>query len=270
MLEVYQQILDGKLDYAAATSQKLSNPIGIGAVGGSGTRLLLQIMADAGVAMASPLNRAGDAYEWPPYQKLLAQEMTRLHDRDLLIPNILHAFEQLLIQRQTNLGLQGRIGWKVPGTFHWLRELGSFFPGFQYLHLMRNGLDMAYSGNQNQIKNWAGSLGVEIQYDADGKVLPSSMLEYWLTANETAQARANTFMPGRMLVIRFEDLCQTPQPQLQRIFDFLSLDIEGSKTQTLAQLVKTPGSVGRYQSENWQDDFSEAQLQRLQALGYTP
>jgi Sulfotransferase family len=268
MIDLYQNILQGQLTYTAPTAQSLTDPIGIGAVGGSGTRLLLQMMNEAGVAMASPINKAGDAYEWPPWKNLLSEAMLARHDRDILMPNILHAYERLLIQRQRNLDLHGRAGWKVPGTFHWLQDLGKFFPGFQYIHLVRHGLDMAYSGNQNQAKNWAASLGIELKFNAQGKVLPRSMLEYWLRANETAHAIAAEAMPGRMLVVRFEQLCASPMEELGRLLDFLALDVPDETRLHLASLVKRPASVGRYQQRNWQQDFTADQLARLEALGY--
>ncbi|MEM1111245.1 MAG: sulfotransferase [Pseudomonadota bacterium] len=268
MLPAYQAVLDGDCSYRGTSASLLPDPIGVGAVGGSGTRLLLQILSQAGVAMASPLNEAGDAYEWPPWQKLLSPTMLAKHGRDTLLPNILHAFEGLLLARRENLGLAGRAGWKVPGTFHWLAELADFFPGFQYLHLVRNGMDMAYSGNQNQVKNWGPSLGVELRYVEDDSVAPQVMLEYWLRANERAREVAAERMNGRMLVIRFEDLCEEPRQEIARILGFLAIPAGESELDRLAGLVKSPSSVGRYRQKPWQDDFSSAQLERLAALGY--
>lgn len=270
MLPAYQEIMEGRLAQGPSQASELTDPIGVGAVGGSATRLLQQILADAGVAMASPLNRAGDAYEWPPWRKLLHPDMIARHGREALVCNTLQAFERLLLQRRTNLGLTGRAGWKVPGTFHWLAELGGFFPGFQYLHLVRHGLDMAYSGNQNQARNWAGRLGLELRLQDEGRVHPQSMLEYWLTANEKALEDAGRHLPGRLLVVRFEDLCHTPLAELDRILSFLDLQLPAASREALAGLVRTPASAGRYRQRDWRGDFTAQQLERLAALGYTP
>ena len=268
MLDAYQTLMDGHLSFAGREAQRLPDPIGIGAVGGSGTRLLRQILEEAGVAMASPWNKAGDAYEWPPFPRLLSDEMLAKHERSELMPNILHVFETLLCNRRDNLGLAGRAGWKVPGTLHWLQDLGSFFPAMQYLHLVRHGLDMAYSENQNQARKWAASLGVDLRHRDDGSIHPHSMLEYWLAANEMVKATAARFLPGRMLVVRFESLCQQPAEELQRIFTFLDIDLPATTIDRLATLPSLPASAGRYQGEPWREDFSETQLERLAALGY--
>jgi hypothetical protein len=268
MLEPYKELLTGGLTYDGRGAMRLTDPIGVGAVGGSGTRLLVEILNLSGIAMAAPRNRAGDALEWPPFRKLLGDETLSQQPRDLVMQNILHAFERLLLWRRHMLGLEGRAGWKVPETFHWLEEMAAFFPDFQYLHLMRHGLDMAYSGNQNQARTWAGHLGICLEADEDGRVRPASMLEYWLAANERALASATGCMPGRFLVVRFEELCREPDSVLAEMMGFLRLDTSGEHVARLAALVQQPGSVGRYRRHDWRAEFSAAQLERLERLGY--
>lgn len=270
MLEPYQRLMEGELTLGETSAVLLPDPVGVGAVGGSGTRLLAQILSSSGVAMARPLNKAGDALDWPPYQKLLGPDMLARHSRELILQNAYKVFEQLLEERRRELGLSGRAGWKVPGTFHWLEELGAYFPEFQYLHLVRHGLDMAYSGNQNQVKNWAGHLGLTLEYTDAGKVQPRSMLEYWLSANERALATAERCMPGRFLVVKFEELCLQPAVVLRQIMEFLGLGVGEQQLAELAALVRQPDSVGRYRRFDWRSQFTQEQLARLERLGYTP
>lgn len=270
MFEPYEKLKTDGMPFSGTGAILLPDPIGVGAVGGSGTRLLAQVLSQAGVAMATPMNRAGDAFEWPPYRELLTEETLASYPRELILRNALHVFEQMLITRRERLGLSGRCGWKVPGTFHWLQELGEFFPGFQYIHLVRSGLDMAYSGNQNQVKNWAGHLQVPLEYGDDGRVTAHTMLEYWLTANEQALATAQRCLPGRMLVVRFEELCAKPAEVLRDVMAFLSLEIGEQQLADIVALVKTPGSMGRYRQFDWRSDFTAQQLARLEQLGYTP
>ena len=267
MLKPYQELLTDGLNFEGGEATRLVDPIGVGAVGGSGTRLLVEVLNLSGVAMAAPRNRAGDALEWPPFRKLLGDETLAHEPREIRVQNILHAFERLLLWRRHMLGLEGRAGWKVPETFHWLEELAAFFPGFQYVHLMRHGLDMAYSGNQNQARNWAGPLGIRLELGSDGRVCPASMLEYWLAANERALDSAARCMPGRFLVIRFEELCRDPGTVLRELMAFLHLDAGEDHVARLAALVQQPGSVGRYRRHDWRAEFSATQLARLERLG---
>ena len=268
MLKAYQNLLDGELEYRGDHASQIKDPIGIGAVGGSGTRVLLQIMAASGVAMAAPINQAGDAIEWPPLKQLLDDPRLAELPRERLLPAILGVFEGLLARRRDTLNMTGRAGWKVPETFHWLAELSQFFPDFQYVHLVRHGLDMAYSGNQNQVEKWAPRLNLDIDYDQRGKISPRSKLEYWLRANEQTLRVAGQYLPGRMLVVRFEDLCNAPGPELERILAFLDLHPAQTDREALARVVKQPRSVGRYRRHDWRNEFSASQLARLAALGY--
>ncbi len=269
MLEAYEKLIAGEITPEILSAKSLFDPIGIGAVGGSGTRILARILAQAGVAMASPLNKAGDALEWPPYRKLLDAHIATRYPRKVILNNTHRAFEQLLIERRVALGLNGRVGWKVPGTFHRIKELNTYFPRFQYIHLIRHGMDMAYSPNQAQILNWAKAINVPVDYLADGKVRAHSMLEYWLEANERALADAQRYMPGRMLTVRFENLCRQPIIEIRKVLEFLQLELSAEKVEGLATMVKAPPSTGRFMQHHWQAEFSETQLQRLSKLGYS-
>src|SRR5690606_16779845 len=45
-------------------------------------------------------------------------------------------------------------GWKEPNSHIFLDYLCKSIPDMKYIHVCRNGLDMAYSTNQNQLKLW--------------------------------------------------------------------------------------------------------------------
>lgn len=270
MLPAYKVLLEGNIDPAVTRASLIPDPVAIGAVGGSGTRVMEQMVTEAGLVPASPLNRAGDAMEWPPFKVLLADDMLARFSRQSIIANTLAALESLLVARRERLGQDGRSNWKVPGTFFWLRELSDYFPDMQYIHLIRHGLDMAYSSNHNQISNWASRLGIEVEYGPDGKARPGSMLEYWLAANEHAIALGTEHLGERLLLVRFEELCAEPLSQLTDILTFLGLDLPEERRKEIAALVRTPGSIGRYKGCNWQEEFSPRQLERLENLGYKP
>ena len=221
-LEPYQQIMEGQLDKNTAGAQ-LPDPIGVGAVGGSGTRVVAQLLTEAGVAMASPINRAGDALEWPPYRAIFAAPAVQQMPQQMVLDSTHQAFEQLLNARRNTLGLSGRVGWKVPETFFRLEWLDSHFPELQYVHLIRHGLDMAYSDNQRQAKNWLETLGLDATRNAGGRLAAGSMLEYWLTANELAKETMARVLPGRSYLLRFERLCAQPKQEIAALLAFLQL-----------------------------------------------
>jgi len=270
MLPPYRKILEGKVDTTICQASQITDPVAIGAVGGSGTRVMEKLITAAGLVPASPLNAAGDAMEWPPFKALLNKETLSRFPRQTIIINAFAGLEGLLAARRERLGQTGRSCWKVPGTFFWLRELSDYFPQLQYIHLIRHGLDMAYSGNKNQIRNWAGHLGVEIELGADGKARPGSMLDYWLAANEHAIEVGKKQLGERFLLVRFEKLRANPTEQLRDIFDFIGLGLSPQQVSSMAELVNTPSSSGRYRRQPWREDFTDDQLQRLESLGYMP
>lgn len=270
MLAPYAEIAAGNLSFDGSQAIELPDPIAVGAVGGSGTRVLASILSDAGVALASPLNKAGDAMEWPPLRRLLTAQAIAEHSRQRLMRNTLRGFESLLVFRREYLELSGRIGWKVPATFLWLEDLCPFFPRMQYVHLVRHGLDMAYSRNQNQARIWSHRFGVELEHGPDGKILPSVMLEYWLRANEYVMGKGREMLDDRLITIQFEALCQQPRLEIAKLFDQLGLDYSEQQLDQFASRVSPPKSLYRHRKFNWQTDFSGEQLSRLEALGYTP
>ncbi len=270
MLDAYEKLTDGALAYRSSQAANLRNPVGVGGVGGSGTRVLAQVLGAGGVDMGTPLNKALDTMEWPPLRALLAPAVTSKYPADEILRNALHEFEKLLIARRSVAASTRPSGWKVPGTFLWLRELAAFFPELRYVHLIRSGLDMAYSSNQAQVPYWAERLGVDVARDEEGRILPRVMLEVWLRGNDHTLRTAAEHLPDRMLVVRYEDLCGDPATEIRRLFAFLAMEPSESQIESMAKLVEPPTSIGRYREFDWRRDFSDEQLGRLEALGYVP
>lgn len=208
--------------------------------------------------------------EWPPLARLGEPPWTQVGERHAVVCRVLHTFERLLERRRGYLGKTGRVAWKVPGTYLWLRDLAAFFPRLQYIHLMRNGLDMAYSSNQRQARSKGPGLGLCMQVDDDGRLTPRSMLDFWLTANENAISAGSALLGDRFLLLRFEDLCAQPRREISRLLEFVGASMEPRTLLQLADSISAPPSVGRYRKAPWQTDFSSEQLARLAQLGYRP
>lgn len=268
MLKPYADLIDGEFHYQGTQAEYVPDPIAVGAVGGSGTRVIAGILADVGVAMGAPHNVSNDAVEWPPLEKLLRPAMLTRYPRETVLRNAFNLFEKMLYLRRDSLGLSGRIGWKVPGTHLWLEDLAAFFPRMQYVHIIRHGLDMAYSGNQRQLRMWGHLLGMQVNFDEGSRATPGDALEFWLRANEATVERADRLLNGRFLLLRFEELCDRPARELGRLFDFLGMRVDGDQMTELAAQIHSPDSRNRYQHRPWRSDFSAQQLERLEALGY--
>lgn len=268
MFDDYRELLGGAQGDVPNTAKLHPDPVAIGGVGGSGTRVLAELLGATTLAMASPVNRALDAYEWPPLGPL--SESCNEVDRGRTMAAALHVFERLLDERRERLNKSARVAWKVPGTFLWLHHLSSYFPAMQYIHLIRNGLDMAYSRNQRQARRHGEELGIDLEFRDGRRLTPASVLDYWLAGNERAIRDGQALLGNRFLLLRFEDLCAEPVATLQQLEGFLDQPLLEALPDSLLEQVSTPPTVGRYLEREWQTDFSSQQLERVGRLGYRP
>lgn len=282
----------------------LPGPIVVGGVGGSGTRLLAQILLELEVYLGPCLNDALDNL-W--YTLLLRRAellpgVDAAADRE--IDQALRLFERAMLQ-----GLRGRPtraqrhllrraldqslpvsrdrprracaslresptpdlsryrawGWKEPNTHIHLEALSRAFPGMQYVHLMRNGLDMAFSRNRVQLQRWGPRFGVPLPGDpAD---LPAAALRYWVDANRRAAELGRRLLGPRFLLLNFDEFCRQPQAGLERLLGFLGFDVDAGTLARLVVLPRPPDSTGRYRREDC-SRFDARDIDAVRAWGF--
>ncbi|MEO0370781.1 MAG: sulfotransferase [Pseudomonadota bacterium] len=134
-------------------------------------------------------------------------------------------------------------GWKEPNTHIMLDRLAVAFPNMRYVHVVRNGLSMAFSSNQNQPRLWGNALyGLPA-----GRTDPRHSLKHWCRANQRALKISKT-MKGRFFLLNFDDLCQCPGPVLEQLVDFLGIEVDAPKMRELEALIRPPESIGRFKT----------------------
>lgn len=245
-------------------------PVAIGGVGGSGTRVVAGALRGAGWYLGDDLNTALDnlwftlLFKYPAVLLLSGSEFEQLlkifvagMEGESSTPRRAARVVQLLADRRCEQhepawlsdrasslldpgpGAAGRAwGWKEPNTHVVLDRLSVALPRMRYVHVVRSGLDMALSDNQNQARLWGPSFGVP--YDGTAE----SSLRFWCEAQRRV-LRAAEAMPGRFLWLRFEDLCASPEQELARLFEFCGVhDVEQSVDRVVAD-VRPPESLGR-------------------------
>lgn len=267
--------------------------VAVGGVGGSGTRVVAQVLDALGVFLGEDLNEALDNLWFTllfKHREILdfpAEQFARHHD---LFVAAMHGYalpledadqlrRQLLGYERAGLhdetwlrarwgslraprgGNGGPWGWKEPNTHMVLDRLLVLQPRLRYVHVMRNGLDMAFSGNQNQLRLWGpGAL------DARHGEGPRASLAFWRWAHERVFALAERF-PDRVSVLDFDRLCRAPERELERLGHFLGLPIDHARCAELAGLVCTPSTVGRYRDAD-PALLDPADVQYVAGLGY--
>jgi hypothetical protein len=135
----------------------------------------------------------------------------------------------------------------------------------RYVHVIRNGVHMAHSRNQNQPARWGPRFGIA----ATGSETPArASLDYWIAANELALARGRAMPPGSFLEVNYDALCEDPEHLVPRIVEFLRFDPPAPVMDYLISLPSPRKPRSMSQSE-LQGEFGDERLRRVRALGFS-
>jgi Sulfotransferase domain len=234
----------------------------VGGSDGSGTRAVVELMGRLGVPMLvddtgtydvhALVLGEGDAEQgWPPLVRSVL-EITRSANYELheLPPNALHRFrdqlttlrtsyesraDELLQRISTNRQTRPAIiqyGFKAPVSMLLLPLLLDVFGSIKFLHVVRDGRDVAVSDNQSPVNKFYESFYPEEQrekidgaYWADKPDLKSAekyikAMRLWNDWNEQAGAWSQSHVDDDAFdyhLIRSEDLISDPQRRVETI-----------------------------------------------------
>lgn len=236
-------------------------PVVIGGVGGSGTRVAAEMLESLGFFVGDDLNHAHDNMRLARRFDEIQSRVPGPPDGAADIGDILEAFERdmhaaYLAQATRRAGW----GWKVPANFFILPQLARHFGPVRYIHVIRHGLDMAFSSNQNQTRNFGRHYGV----DAAARPLPEASLAYWIRANTWALETVRGLGLDH-LVLDFDRLCTDPHGGAGHLLRFLGRD--DADLARLAGLVEPPASIGRYRDQDL-GFVTAADRAAIQRLGF--
>lgn len=264
--------------------------VAVGGVGGSGTRLIAQMLRAAGFHLGDDLNAASDTLwftllfkredilragedEFDRLARILTAALRRGHPLD--------AADQALVRRLAGddrpqhpaswLGgraeslltatvrppVTGALGWKEPNTHVVIERLWQRLPQLRYVHVVRNGVDMAYSGNQNQLQLWGPHVLGE-----DGAPTPGRSLAYWCNVHQRMQ-RLLANNSERMFWVDYDALCRNPFTEAEKLCRFLRCDVA-----PIAPVLETVRNPSKRKSIEL-CDFDPSDLEYTRSLGYT-
>jgi hypothetical protein len=217
-------------------------PVVIGAVEGSGTRVLMRVLRKAGWFMGNRVDsRTEDSL---PMAWFLSKWLKQLID----FPNVdsrtlrraCHDFARMIqVHRRGIPSSDAPWGWKNPRTMWLLPFLVNRFPSMRFIHMIRDARDMMLSNNTHFLKDhghWA--LG---EWWRDPK---AAQLEVWRRGNKRAAEFGVRQLGGRYHVLRYEDLCQKPAETVSELLQFLGapqLDVT-----PLIEGIRDRGNIGRW------------------------
>ncbi len=158
-------------------------------------------------------------------------------------------------------------GWKEPNSHVYVELIGEHFGRPRYVHVIRNGLDMAYSSNQWQLRTWGWLYGVSaIPPISEGS--PATSLEYWIRANKAAIENRRKMSRGP---VPAGQLRRTVRPSRARGGPPCHVRRDPTCRQRTSPGWRTSrsgaGSSGRWRRHG-PSAFSQQQLEEVAALGF--
>jgi len=155
--------------------------------------------------------------------------------------------------------------WKEPNTHVFIDRLLPLFPEMKYIHVVRHGLDMAFSKNQQQFLNWSYALTGHAPDTS--KPLPPQMLDFWLACeNRISTLMADARFADNILRVDYDLICAEPAKGIAEIMQFLDV-APGARAQSDLLAMIRPTSRGRYKEQDL-SIFSQAQLRAVQNIGF--
>jgi hypothetical protein len=123
--------------------------------------------------------------------------------------------------------LMDKWGWKEPNSHIIMKSLYELYPSMKFIMVVRNGLDMAYSNNQNQLRLWGPIILPKeyIKFDKYNHIVhtPKVSLKYWRLIHEKV-LKESKLLGDHFLMINYDDMCNHPEKWLIILFDFLNLN----------------------------------------------
>ena len=277
--------------------------IAIGGIGGSGTRLIADIVMKFGFYMGASLNKSLDnlwftlLFQRPGWfahgpanddiveaLRLFRRAMTTglsgtisIRDVDFIhslardLQQATHRIganretaEQLIASMPPNRAAPVGWGWKEPNSHIFLPQIVSEFGGIKYIFVIRNGLDMAFSNNTNQIRNW-GKYICDISI-TNKLIKKEMMLEYWILANKRAIEIGKNQLNDRFMVINYDNFCHSSLHELQKFVEFLNVEVDNNIMKKIVDTIK-PLDINRFKKHDL-GIFSKRQIEYVREFGF--
>jgi len=256
-----------------------TSPLLIGATGGSGTRALHGALKEAGFFVGVRLNHAGDAMDFEPFldtyiNQILRETRSLDYTLDRLSDGVRAAavtdFRAALKRYTGELPKDTpHWGWKNPRSMYVLPVVSAECPGLRFLHLVRDGRDMALSDNQNQPNKHFDALFGETYTGA----CPENAIRLWAAANMQVADWGARELGNRYMRIRFEDLCEAPRRTLVEalIKGGFDPDLSDQVGGAAEAVIRKPESVGRWNQLEPADKLrlTEIGADALKRFGYS-
>ena len=227
-------------------------PVVVMGRGHSGTRLLAWALFKSGIQLWSDQNRAsGDT------NSLFNRKIKRLAAADPLAtatgivkPRQLRRFQKAALRYYEDLQRPQELwGWKFPETYLIAPYVQQTFPKARYIHIVRDGRDLAYKFHLTDDPRRRVGRRILQQLDALSSPHTIQAALSWKFQVDAFDRFKLQLPASQWIELRFEDLCREPKSSMQKTWDFL--DIKASQDCLIyLESQINPAKVAQHASEN--------------------
>jgi len=224
-----------------------SSPVVIMGRGGSGTRIPSYFLReDLGYFFGNKLNTSGDSIEW----KKLSFEIVKVYGGEINLPEDASSFEKELLKTADEILRQGKYpdkwGWKLPHTLLFFPIVAQVFPNSKFIHMIRHPIPSSIGRKRKSDKTsrlrgqGKALLPAAYAYFHKEEILPTvEDLEALNSDSTVLQCIMNAYgwnhqvgrgieygreiLKDRYLELKYEDCCEEPQRELERICEFIGV-----------------------------------------------
>jgi Sulfotransferase family len=248
-------------------------PLVISGIGGSGTRVFARVLRHAGIHLGTRLNRAEDALEFRHFgRRWVGRYLESERARALSAEETeeMRAELEACVARHRSALDDGAApwGWKQPRSIHFLPLLRSLYPGLRFLHVLRDGRDVAF-GKPNPVV-WVGDY--VLGPDRVEEPIPLRMMRLWAAANSRAADYGERHLGAAYAAVKLEELCAEPQATVERLLRFTLPDRSVRVSDEMLAEVQTPRTIGRWRKRDAElvARIEAAGVDALERFGYAP
>lgn len=218
--------------------------------------MVARIARAAGYDLGAHLNGAEDALSFIPFHDAWIDRVIKAQAEDAtarFVPPeaMVEDFRKRLGEHLVSAGSQvceegSRWGWKAPRTLLLLPFLHAQFPAMKFIHILRDGRDMAFSKNQNQLRLHGRALLTWREKWFSPQAVQSILT--WERVNLRGAQYAEKHLGENYITATFEDLCLKPEETTARLLRFLESP-EVDAAELSRGEVAAPTSIGRWRAQ---------------------
>lgn len=246
----------------------------IGGLGGSGTRLVANLLHEHNIPIGCSLNGALDnllfslmfrrpswCKDFPsnsvileaidiylrimcsnsgdfdlPSDKNYIHSLIKSNDTSIFSESEWHAHvDNHLRKNESKNQCFSNWGWKEPNTHVFVPQLNLYNSKMKYVHVVRDGLYMMNSNNKYQLNMWAGKFNVKRSDDTNDAL---DALRYWIAANQQAINYGVRELDKRFYLLNYDLFCKQPEKEAENLLCFLEVPVNGDIIQNISNKVK--------------------------------